>query len=63
MQLTEFVHNVYLPKKLYSLNLRSLTGIGASTYTRLISNGINSVESLCNKDASTLKKAFGWDVK
>ncbi|MFK7760532.1 MAG: DNA-directed DNA polymerase [Candidatus Midichloriaceae bacterium] len=48
-----------LPKKLYSLNLRSLTGIGASTYTRLISKGINSVECLCNKDVSTLKKAFG----
>jgi len=48
-----------LPQKLYSLNLRSLTGIGASTYTRLLSNGINSVESLCSKDASFLKRAFG----
>ena len=48
-----------LPQKLYSLNLRSLTGIGASTYTRLVSHGINSVESLCSKDASFLKRAFG----
>jgi len=48
-----------LPQKLYSLNLRSLTGIGASTYTRLLSHGISSVEGLCSKDASFLKKAFG----
>jgi len=48
-----------LPQKLYSLNLSNLTGIGASTYTRLLSHGINSVESLCSKDASFLKRAFG----
>jgi DNA polymerase-4 len=36
-----------LPNKLYSLNLKSLPGIGSKTEERLIKNGITSIKQLC----------------
>ena len=54
-----------LPDKLYSLNLRSLPGIGVKTRDRLIQNGISSVEQLCHLDRSRLKALWGniWGEK
>lgn len=47
-----------LPQVLYRLELRALTGIGASMAARLEACGITSVQQLCNASAATLRKAW-----
>jgi DNA polymerase-4 len=54
-----------LPNKLYSLNLKSLPGIGSKTEERLIKNGITSIKQLCFLDRARLKALWGnvWGEK
>ena len=54
-----------LPNKLYSLNLKSLPGIGSKTEQRLIKNGITSIKQLCFLDRPRLKALWGnvWGEK
>ena len=54
-----------LPGKLYTLNLKSLPGIGSKTRERLMKNGISSIEQLCSLDRSRLKTVWGnaWGEK
>ena len=54
-----------LPGKLYTLNLKSLPGIGSKTRERLMKNGISSIEQLCLLDRSRLKTVWGnvWGEK
>ena len=54
-----------LPNKLYSLNLKSLPGIGSKTEQRLIKNGITSIKQLCFLDRARLKALWGnvWGEK
>jgi len=54
-----------LPNKLYSLNLKSLPGIGSKTEERLIKNGITSIKQLCFLDRPRLKALWGnvWGEK
>jgi DNA polymerase-4 len=54
-----------LPNKLYSLNLKSLPGIGSKTEERLIRNGISSIKQLCCLDRARLKVLWGnvWGEK
>ncbi len=51
--------------KLYSLNLKSLPGIGSKTEERLIKNGITSIKQLCFLDRARLKALWGnvWGEK
>ena len=54
-----------LPSKLYTLNLKSLPGVGSKTRERLMKNGISSIEQLCLLDRSRLKTVWGnvWGEK
>ena len=54
-----------LSNKLYSLNLKSLPGIGSKTEERLIKNGITSIKQLCFLDRARLKALWGnvWGEK
>ncbi len=54
-----------LPNKLYSLNLKSLPGIGSKTEERLIKKGITSIKQLCFLDRARLKVLWGnvWGEK
>lgn len=54
-----------LSNKLYSLNLKSLPGIGSKTEERLIRNGISSIKQLCFLDRARLKALWGnvWGEK
>lgn len=54
-----------LPGKLYTLNLKSLPGVGSKTRERLMKNGISSIEQLCSLDRSKLKTVWGnvWGEK
>ena len=53
------INPVDLPKKLYSLSLKSLPGIGRKTEERLLRNGISSIERLCGMDRARLKAKWG----
>jgi DNA polymerase-4 len=59
------INPLELPDKLYSLNLKSLPGIGSKTRDRLIKNGISSIEQLCSLDRPKLKAMWGniWGEK
>lgn len=54
-----FINEEDLPKKLYSLKLRDLPGIGANMEKRLHRSGIYTMEELCSLDLQQIRKAWG----
>ncbi len=54
-----FIREEDLPKKLYSLELRDLPGIGANMEVRLKSRGIGNMKTLCSLDLHAMRKAWG----
>jgi DNA polymerase-4 len=48
-----------IPSNLYSLKLRDILGIGASTYNRITNAGISTVKDLCNLDIVELRRVWG----
>jgi DNA polymerase-4 len=51
-----------IPKKLYSLKLRDIPGIGANTYKRLIHAGVITIEDLYEQDTKSLGRIWGGVV-
>ena len=54
-----FLNSADLPAKLYSLQLRDLPGVGHNMEQRLLQLGIRDIRTICNLDASQLRKAWG----